>query len=177
MSVTSDVSDAALTGQLAWSERVFRLLATVWCGSQWTVGYLVAPILFATLNDRTVAGTLAGAMFRAEAWLGVICGAILLPMANRFGRRAGLITATGRNHYYRRLRWIVAGMLVCVALGYFALQPWMNEFRRLAEAAGTDVGHSAYATNFGILHGVSSVFYGVQSLLGLILIWRLAARA
>jgi len=76
---------------------------------------------------------------------------------------------------YRRLRWVLAGMLICVLLGYFALQPFMNALRVAALAEGTDVGHSAYAARFGMLHGVSSLFYLIESLLGLVLVWKLPA--
>ncbi|MEJ0004544.1 MAG: hypothetical protein WDN30_15150 [Pararobbsia sp.] len=61
-------------------------------------------------------------------------------------------------------------MLACTLLGYFALQPWMNALRLSAQAAGTDVGHSIYATRFGILHGVSTVFYVLESALGIWLV-------
>jgi hypothetical protein len=64
-------------------------------------------------------------------------------------------------------------MLVCGLVGYFALQPFMNALRLAAMNAGTDVGHSAYAARFGMLHGVSSLFYLLQSLLGVVLVWRL----
>jgi hypothetical protein len=74
---------------------------------------------------------------------------------------------------YRSLRWLIAGMLVCVLVGYFALQPFMETLRTAALDAGVDVGHSAYAAKFGMLHGVSSVLYLVESLLGLALVWRL----
>ncbi|MFP3757982.1 DUF4149 domain-containing protein, partial [Cupriavidus sp. SIMBA_020] len=41
---------------------------------------------------------------------------------------------------------------------------------------GTDIANSPYASRFGMLHGVSSLFYLVESVLGLMLIWRLPAR-
>jgi hypothetical protein len=78
---------------------------------------------------------------------------------------------------FRRLRWLIAGMLVCVLVGYFALQPFMNALRIAAQEAGTDVGHSVYATRFGVLHGVSSVFYLIESVLGLVLVWKLPGSA
>ena len=64
-------------------------------------------------------------------------------------------------------------MLVCVLVGYFALQPFMNAMRMAAQEAGSDVAHSAYAKRFGMLHGVSSAFYLIESLLGVLLVWRL----
>lgn len=145
-------------------QRVFRLLVAFWVGSLLTIGYAVAPTLFALL-DRVAAGAVAAKLFRIEAIVGVLCGVLALALGNLLVRRG--VAA------YRRLRWLLAGMLVCVLIGYFALQPFMDALRTAALAAGTDVGHSVYAVRFGVLHGVSSVFYLLESLLGLGLIWML----
>ena len=48
--------------------KVRLLVAAIWAGSLWTVGYLVAPTLFASF-DRVLAGSIAGLMFHAEAML------------------------------------------------------------------------------------------------------------
>ncbi|HEX7933926.1 MAG TPA: DUF4149 domain-containing protein [Paraburkholderia sp.] len=148
--------------------RIFRLLTVVWVGSLLTIGYAVAPVLFTSL-DRTTAGVVAAQLFRIEGVLGAVCGILLLGLANVVIRRGG--------GAYRRLRWLVAGMLICVLVGYFALQPFMNAMRVAALEAGTDIGHSAYAARFGMLHGVSSVFYLIESLLGIALVWKLPVGA
>ncbi|MFW2276464.1 DUF4149 domain-containing protein [Burkholderia orbicola] len=147
--------------------RVFRLLSAMWVGSLLTIGYAVAPVLFKTL-ERMTAGSVAVQLFRIEAILGVVCGVLLLALSNQQVRRG--------SSEYRRVRWIVAAMVVCVLVGYFALQPFMNALRVAAMDAGTDIANSPYASRFGMLHGVSSVFYLVESVLGLMLIWRLPAR-
>ena len=147
--------------------RVFRLLSAVWVGSLLTIGYAVAPVLFKTL-ERMTAGSVAAQLFRIEAILGVVCGVLLLALSNQQVRRG--------SSDYRRVRWIVAAMVACVLVGYFALQPFMNALRVAAMDAGTDIANSPYASRFGMLHGVSSVFYLVESVLGLMLIWRLPAR-
>ena len=43
--------------------------------------------------------------------------------------------------------------------------------------SGQDVGHSDYAARFGMLHGVSSLFYLIESLLGVALVWKLPVTA
>lgn len=147
--------------------RVFRLLSAVWVGSLLTIGYAAAPVLFSLL-DRMTAGSVAAELFRIEAIVGVVCGVLLLALSNQLVRRGF--------DEYRRVRWIVSSMAGCVLIGYFALQPFMNAMRVAAMEAGVDVGHSTYARHFGMLHGVSSLFYLVESVLGLMLIWRLPAR-
>ncbi|WP_225033717.1 DUF4149 domain-containing protein [Paraburkholderia sp. XV] len=148
--------------------RLFRLLTVVWVGSLLTIGYAVAPVLFTSL-DRMTAGAVAAQLFRIEGVIGVVCGVLLLALCNLLVRRGG--------DAYRRLRWLIAGMLVCVLVGYFALQPFMNALRIAAQEAGTDVGHSVYASRFGMLHGVSSAFYLIESLLGIVLVWKLPAES
>ncbi|KVN29106.1 hypothetical protein WJ63_10640 [Burkholderia pyrrocinia] len=147
--------------------RVFRLLSAVWVGSLLTIGYAVAPVLFNSL-ERMTAGSVAAQLFRIEAILGAVCGVLLLVLSNQQVRRG-----CGE---YRRVRWILAAMVGCVLVGYFALQPFMNALRVAAMEAGTDIAHSAHASRFGMLHGVSSLFYLVESVLGLMLIWKLPAR-
>lgn len=143
-----------------FADRARLLIVTLWVGSLWTVGYLVAPTLFATLNDRALAGTIAGSLFRIEAWLSVFC-ALALMLLYRF-----MHGAQGSNG--KRILWLVAGMLACTVIGYFGLHPFMAA---LKEAAGPGGVMAADArTQFGILHGISSAVYLVQSVLGVALV-------
>lgn len=41
-------------------------------------GYIVAPLLFHMLDDRMLAGQIAGQVFSWISRLGLVCGAILL---------------------------------------------------------------------------------------------------
>ena len=55
-----------------------RILLTLWVGGLWATGYLVAPLLFHMLDDRRLAGEIAGRMFSAMNYLGLACGMLLL---------------------------------------------------------------------------------------------------
>jgi len=135
--------------------RLRVLLVTFWVGSLWTVGYVVAPLLFATLTDRAQAGTLAGLFFKAEAWISLICGALLLA-----------IIWTQREHPTRIMQIkLVICMILCTVIGYFGLQPHMSELRAIAAQSG-GIMDDAMRTRFGVLHGVASVIYLLHSLLG-----------
>lgn len=143
--------------------RVRMLLVTLWVGSLWTIGYVVAPTLFATLADRVLAGFIAGKLFRIEAWLSVTC-AIALIVSFKWkvddrGTRA-----------HKHLLWIVSGMFACTLVGYFGLQPFMAE---LKESAAGGVMDAETRVRFGLLHGVASAFYFIQSILGGFLVWKL----
>ncbi len=158
-----NAASSGVSGSLV-PHRLFVLIAMLWVGSQLTIGYAVAPVLFASL-DRMSAGALAAQLFRIEGMIGLVCGVLLLVLANVFVRRGEV--------GYRRLRWLLVGMLLCVVVGYYALQPFMNAMRMNAMQAGVDIAHSAYASRFGMLHGISSLFYLVESLLGAWLVWLL----
>jgi hypothetical protein len=128
-----------------------RILLTLWVGSLWAIGYIAAPALFAELEDRALAGTLAGAMFEIVAYIGVLC-AVLLLLSNQV-RNPG-----------RRLNWravVLSVMLVLVIAGQFVVAPMIAEIRV--------VGTSA-SSAFAWLHGVASSAYLITSLLGLALV-------
>ena len=134
------------------------LVTTLWAGSLWTVGYLVAPVLFSTLSDRVLAGSIAGSIFRIEAWLSVGCGLVLLVM----------VVFDDASRERRSLLRLIVVMLLSVVVGYFGLQPWMAALREAAGPSGVMEG--AARTQFGILHGVASLIYLFQSVLALVLV-------
>lgn len=137
------------------------LIVTFWVGSMWTVGYLVAPTLFATLPERALAGNIAGSLFRIEAWVSIVCGLLLL----------GLLV-WDRHFEHRRFCLItVLLMLACVTLGHFGLQPFMAELRESAALNG-GVMDDARRSRFGMLHGVASLFYLLQSAMAVALVLR-----
>ncbi|GGY14926.1 DUF4149 domain-containing protein [Massilia dura] len=137
-------------------ERARLLVTVLWAGSLWTVGYLVAPTLFATLSDRALAGTIAGAMFHAEAMLSLGCALALLVLLK-------FATPDWTPQRRRTMLALVAAMALCTVVSHYGLQPMMAELRAAAGPGG--VMESAARSRFGMLHGVSSVIYLVQSFL------------
>jgi hypothetical protein len=135
--------------------RLRVLLVTFWVGSAWTIGYVIAPLLFATLTDRAQAGTLAGLFFKAEAWISLICGVSLL----------AILLAERENPTRIVQIKLVIAMMLCAVIGYFGLQPYMAELRAIAAQSG-GIMDDAMRTRFGVLHGVASVIYLFHSLLG-----------
>lgn len=132
------------------------LVAALWAGSLWAVGYLVAPTLFATLTDRVLAGSIAGSMFHSMAMLSLGCA---LAMVLLLWRATPDWTPARR----RTVLALVAAMALCTVVSHFGLQPMMAELRNAAGPAG--VMESAAKSRFGMLHGISSVIYLVQSAL------------
>jgi len=142
-----------------WPQSFAVLTTVLWVGGTWVIGYLVAPVLFQTLSDRQLAGMLAGKMFSVMAWVGLVCALYLLLYQLRcFGKQAWKET-TPR---------IILAMMFLLLLGHFLLQPMMAELK--LQALPLIVMQSTFATEFKLLHGVASILYLLQSLLGIVLV-------
>lgn len=126
-----------------------RILLTLWVGALWVAGFIVAPLLFAELDDRALAGSVAGSLFTVTSYLGLCCGGLLLVF-------------NGLN--FRAVNWralMIVGMLLLVVIGQFVITPMVVELR----AQGlTDT------PRFGQMHGMASVLFIITSVLGLVLV-------
>ncbi len=133
--------------------------ASLWVGGLWAVGYLAAPTLFYSLTDRMLAGMLAGKLFSHIAWVGLVCGCwLLLHRLGRFG-----VLALKQSFF-----WIVVLMLLLTVAQHFGIQPILQQLKDQAQPR--DVMESLFRDRFATWHGISSVIYLIQSLLGLVLI-------
>lgn len=133
-----------------------HITLTLWVGGLWAIGYLAAPALFSALpDDRVLAGMLAGRMFTLIAYVGMACGVYLLIFRFvRFGAAA----------FKQGVLWMLLVMLALTAAGHFGIQPVMVALK--AQAMPADVMHSVFKDRFATWHGISSVVYLIESLLG-----------
>jgi hypothetical protein len=128
-----------------------RVLLTLWVGGLWVSGFIVAPLLFAGLESRAQAGSLAGSLFSIMSFIGLACGTLLLGL--RLLRRE-----------HPAARWpllVIVVMLALVLAGEFVLAPMIAELR----AAG-----QVESPRFGQLHGLAAVLFIVNCVLGLVLV-------
>ena len=142
-----------------WPQHLATLLITAWVGGLWAVGYLAVPVLFYAQPDKQLAGLLAWQMFSLVAYLGMVCGMYLL--IHRF-------SVSGRESFRHALFWTVVAMLLLSLVLQFGIQAIMADLK--LQALPLDVMHSAFADRFKMLHGISSVIYLIQSLLGIFLV-------
>ncbi|MFC1747654.1 DUF4149 domain-containing protein [Pseudomonadota bacterium] len=133
-----------------------RLILSIWVGGLLSIGYIAVPILFNVLDSRQMAGQVAGQMFFAMNVMGFVCGGLLLALAS----------------YLKQGVWIkecrvqiLLVMVLNLIVAAFVLQPMMQELK----AGGLVVG-SQEAKAFGLMHGVSSVLYLINSVLGVWLV-------
>lgn len=144
-------------------ERAGRLLAVVaglWAGVLLAIALIGAPAGFAVLAERAEAGRVAGHMFVREAYLSLALATVLFILERGRARHAA---EAGAGSVLNTEMLLLAGVLFCTVAGYFALQPMM---------AAARVGQGSLS--FGALHAISTVFYGLKTLLVLALAWRLS---
>ncbi len=143
-----------------FADGLHAIALTLWIGGMWTVGLLVAPALFHTMTDRVVAGSIAGKLFTLIAYIGIGCAIyLLLYRLIRFG-------ASGLKH---GRFWIVLAMLTLVLVGEFGVQPVLAAIK--SQALPAEVMESVFRDRFATWHGVASVLYLIECLLGVLLIW------
>jgi len=130
-----------------------RLLLTLWIGGMWIVGYVVAPTLFSMLDDRALAGAVAGQLFTIMSFIGLLAATVLL-IAQLYHAE----TVWQRNWRV----WVLLLMLLLIVMGEFYLQPLMAELKSAGLSEGGD-----NARRFGQLHGLAAVLFLINSLLGL----------
>ncbi len=118
-----------------------QLLLALLAGVLLTVGALVAPTLFATLNDRALAGQIAGQLFHETNWvvIALVLALFVLGGGTRLSR-AGVA--------------LVLAPALLLATSEWVLHP-LIEAEKLA--------HGTHTTAFAAWHGVSSVLYALAT--------------
>jgi hypothetical protein len=138
------------------------ILTVFWIGGLWVVGVLAAPILFQQLDTAT-AGRVAGVMFRAMAWVGIVAGIYLM---------LHILWAEGLRAFQAAALWLVLGMLALTLVNHFAIFPIIAAVKPQMRSAAEGV----FGGGFQSWHTISSLIYLIQSLLGLVYVARGDAR-
>ncbi len=134
------------------------LAVTFWVGGLWMTALLV-QILFSTLADRTLAGQIAGHFFTAVSYAGMGCGLYLvLYRLSRFGGGA----------WKQLFFWFTLLLAGLVVAGHFGIQPVLQGLK--AQVFPLDVMQSMVRDDFVKWHGISSLVYLAECLLGLALV-------
>ncbi len=141
--------------------RAAAWLAGVWVGLVAGVGFVAAPVLFASL-PRADAGRAAARLFAVDATIGIAAGAVLLVLALQIARRGA---CHGAPRLSTEMLLVLAAIFSIVA-GHYAIQPMMEA------AARGDGGPS-----FAMLHGVATAFFLMKFVALAVLAWRFAGPA
>jgi len=138
--------------------RLNLIVITLWVGALWMTG-LAAYVLFDTLRDKQLAGSLAGRLFTIVSYIGIGSAIYLL-----IQRLLDYGTAALKQSFF----WAVLVMLLLVLAGHFGIQPLLAQLKHAA--LPNDVMQSVFASRFRNWHGVASVAYLIECLLGFVLV-------
>ena len=134
------------------------IIVTLWVGALWMTG-LSAYILFDTLRDKQLAGSLAGRLFTIVSYIGMASAIYLLIQR---------LIDDGTRALKQSFFWAVLVMLLLVLAGHFGIQPILAQLKNAA--LPNDVMQSVFASRFRNWHGVASVAYLIECLLGFVLV-------
>ena len=138
--------------------RLNLIVITLWVGALWMTG-LTAYVLFDTLQDKQLAGSLAGKLFNIVSYVGLASAFYLL-----IQRLLDYGTGALKQSYF----WAIFLMLLLILAGHFGIQPILAQLK--ASAMPNDVMQSVFADRFKTWHGVASVAYLLQCLLGFVVV-------
>lgn len=136
--------------------QLFAIVITFWAGSLWTICAFVAPSLFAVLADRHQAGEVAGQLFRAEAYIGLIAAVVLLAL--------GLLKPSRVSS--KRARILIVATALLPLISQVGFGPLMESARIAGDMA-----------RFGMLHGIAGALFLLACIGALLLVWEFNRRA
>src|SRR5574343_2059112 len=120
-----------------FSEVLYLTTITLWVGGLWAIGYIAAPVLFASLGDRQLAGMVAGKLFALLGWIGLGGTVYLLVF---------LTSRWGSQVCKRAVFWLVFTMALLTAASQFGIQPLMAQLK--ADALPREVMESVLRDRF-----------------------------
>lgn len=147
--------------QLNKMQLLERIVLTLWVGSMWTIGFIVTPVLFSSLDDRMLAGNVAGQLFSIVSYIGIGSASLLVVLSVYRSGAASLASWTFR---------ILLAMLLIVLIGEFGITPMMQAIKAEGGTA-LQKGTEAHG-RFAMLHGISSILFIINSVFGLVLLVR-----
>jgi hypothetical protein len=123
--------------------------AALWWGSLSTIGFLVVPMLFASLPSPALAGNMAARLFAAQTWVSCAC-ALLLLISSRQNQALAPV------HIEQEATIFIVGGMLLALLAEFAVAP-----RIVARE------------NLRLWHSVGSAMYLLQWLCAGATFWKL----
>lgn len=142
-----------------FADALQSIMITAWAGALWTLGFVVAPTLFTVLDDRVLAGRIAGTLFSFGAWIGLACGTGFVLLCLLRSGAGALRQVTVR---------IALLLLVLTLTGKFGLQPILAGLRE--QALSGEIAQALFRQRFGTWHAVSGVLHLFQSGLAVALV-------
>jgi len=138
--------------------RLSLIIITLWAGVLWATG-ISAYVLFDSLQDKRLAGMLAGKLFNVVSYIG---------LASAFYLLIYRLVQFGTPALKQAFFWAVFLMLLLVLAGHFGIQPILEGLK--SQALPADVMQSVFADRFRNWHGVASMAYVFECLLAIVMV-------
>ena len=138
-----EVMNTRWSTQLSFIE---KLLVALWLGGTWLVGFMAVPVIFATIDDRVLAGQVAGNIFVILRFFAIAVMVLVFISQMRLGNP--MISWLGRTIL------VVLGLLL---LDLLWIHPEMVEFK----AQGL-----AESDPFDQMHHLASTLYTINAIIG-----------
>lgn len=126
-----------------------NVLLSLWVGGMWAIGYIAVPVLFATIEDKSVAGAVAGRLFTISGWVG-FCAAALLAIL--------WLMRLGKGAFTTPRFPVLLLALVLLLVNLLIVQPEIIAAHQSASTGSED---------FALLHRAAGVLYMLVSVIGL----------
>ncbi len=134
------------------------LIVALWAGALWMTG-LAAFLLFDSLPDRQLAGNLAGKLFTAVSYIGILSACYLL---------IHCLVNNGKRAIKQSFFWIVLSMLLLALVGHFGIQMILQNLK--TQALPLEVMQSTFASQFKIWHAVAGMVYVAECILAIFMV-------
>jgi predicted cobalt transporter CbtA len=138
--------------------RLNLIVITLWVGALWMTG-LTAYVLFDSMQDKQLAGSLAGKLFTIVSYIGMASAFYLL-----IQRLLDYGTGALKQGYF----WAIVVMLLLILASHLGIQPILAQLK--IDALANNITQTVFADRFKTWHGVASVAYLLQCLLGFVLV-------
>lgn len=146
------------------ADYLYAVAIMLWVGALWAIGFISAPVLFLHTGNVVLAGTLAGYQFAIVAWLGMGCAVYTLLF---------LFFREGLQAFRQAALWLVLIMLLLTIAGHFGVTPIVE---RLRMESARELVQGVVSSRFQTWHGIASVLWLLESILGVALVTQVVKR-
>ena len=137
------------------------LITTIWVGSLWSM-LMVTSVLFNKISSTFIAGAIAADMFTFLNYAGMFVLTLIIILGFKLN---------GMKLLKKSFFWIALIILMLVLISFFGINPFLETLK--LEAFPREVMEGVFADRYKSWHGIASVAYLFQCLLGLALVLKM----
>jgi len=134
------------------------IFTSIWVGGLWAM-LMVTYVIFNIIPSSYIAGVIVSNLFSYMNLFGIIA----LILALIYGFRVESI------RFFKKIQaWLALFLLLILCISFFGINPILEALK--LEAFPKEVMESVFADRFSAWHGIASIAYLIQCILGLFLL-------